>query len=233
MKKKFSTKDGLKKIGGFFSDFKKFISRGNILDMAVGVIIGGAFGAIVSALTNKIIMPLVNLIVFACTGGKGISLITVLNGQPYLLEDGTINSACIYIDWGNFIMSVLDFLIIAFVLFMILKTVMRANDMFKSSVDKALDKQLKAERKAVRRQAKAEKRPFIEVWEEHLQEKQRLAEEQAKIDAENKAKEEEAERLAHPTQEMLLASILEELKKQNANVDAANVEKQIEETVSK
>lgn len=232
MKKfKFSGKEEMKRIKGFFGDFKKFISRGNILDMAVGVIIGGAFGTIVSALTNKIIMPLINLIVFACTGGKGISLITVLNGEDYLLPDGTINSACIYIDWGSFIMAILDFLIIAFVLFLILRTVMRANDMFKSSYDKVVNKQLKAERKAVRRQAKAEKRPFDEVWEEHLAEKKRVEEEQARLEAEKKAKEEEAERLAHPTTEMLLASILEELRKQNSSTAIA-VEKKIEAVAS-
>ena len=71
----------------FFKEFKEFVSRGNIVDMAVGVIIGAAFGTIVTALVNGIFMPLVNLIVYACTGGKGINLITVLNGEDYLVTD--------------------------------------------------------------------------------------------------------------------------------------------------
>jgi large conductance mechanosensitive channel len=91
-----------KKAKGLLTEFKKFIMRGNVVDMAVGVIIAGAFGAIVTALVNKIFMPLINLIVYSATGGKGIELITILNGEPYFLEDGTtLNTKCIYIDWGN------------------------------------------------------------------------------------------------------------------------------------
>jgi len=106
---------------GFFGEFKTFISRGNILDLAVGVIIGGAFGTIVTALTNKVIMPLINLIIFACTGGKGIDLVTILNGAPRFLPDGAANPECIYIDWGNFIQAIINFLLIAVVLFLIVK----------------------------------------------------------------------------------------------------------------
>ena len=61
-----------KKAKGLLTEFKKFIMRGNVVDMAVGVIIAGAFGAIVTALVNKIFMPLINLIVYSATGGKGI-----------------------------------------------------------------------------------------------------------------------------------------------------------------
>jgi large conductance mechanosensitive channel len=111
-----------KKAKGLLTEFKKFIMRGNVVDMAVGVIIAGAFGAIVTALVNKIFMPLINLIVYSATGGKGIELITILNGEPYFLEDGTtLNTKCIYIDWGNFIQAVVNFLIIALILFLILK----------------------------------------------------------------------------------------------------------------
>lgn len=207
----------MNRIKKFFSDFKTFISRGNVLDMAVGVIIGGAFSAIVTALTNRIIQPLINLIVYACTGGNNFQLITILNNEPYLLPDGSLNGACIYIDWGNFIMAVLDFFIIALVLFLVLKAFMRANALFKSSVENATNKELIAERKQIRKQAKEQKRKFKDVWEEHLEEKKRLAEEKAKQDAEEKAKQEEEERLKHPTTEMLLANILEEIKKQNEN----------------
>lgn len=205
----------MKKIKKFFGDFKAFISRGNVLDMAVGVIIAGAFSAIVTALTNKIIQPLINLIVYACTGGSNFTLITVLNNEPYLLPDGSINGACIFIDWGNFIIAVLDFFIIAFVLFIVLKAFMKANDVFKQSVEAATNKQLRKERKEVRKLAKEQNRSFKEVWKEHEDEKARLKEEQEKLEAEEKARKEEEERLANPTTEMLLTEILKELKKQN------------------
>ena len=118
------------KMKKFFSDFKKFITRGNIVDLAIGVIIGGAFSAIVTALTNKILMPVINLIVYACTGGQSVNLISVLNGEPYLITntagDQIVNPACIYIDWGIFIMAIVDFLLIALVLFLIIKLLMNA-----------------------------------------------------------------------------------------------------------
>ncbi len=210
----------MKRIKAFFADFKKFISRGNILDMAVGVIIGGAFSTIVTALTNKIIMPLINLIVYACTGGTGISLITVLNGKPYII-DGAINPECVYIDWGTFIMAIVDFLIIAFVLFIVLKAFMRANNFLKTTVDDIKNKELIKEKRAVRKQAKLDKKPFKLAWKEHLDEKAKIAEEKAKAEAEEKARKEEEERLANPSQEELLKQILAELKKQNENKEKA------------
>lgn len=128
---------------GFFAEFKKFITRGNILDLAVGVIIGGAFSAIVTALTNKIIMPLINLIIFACTGGTGINLITVLNGKPYLVYDlegvASVNPACIFIDWGIFIEACLNFLLIALVLFIIVKVANTIADKKKALEEKRLE----------------------------------------------------------------------------------------------
>ncbi len=119
----FKKKEGKK---GFFGEFKEFITRGNIIDLAVGVIIGGAFSTIVTALTNKIIMPLINLIVSVTTGGQGINLITILNGEPQFITDAesglsVVNAKCIYIDWGVFIEAVINFILIALVLFLIVK----------------------------------------------------------------------------------------------------------------
>ena len=122
----------LKKEGrGIFAEFKKFITRGNIIDLAVGVIIGGAFSAIVTALTGKIIMPVINLIIHTATGGKGINLVTILNGEPQFVEvDGveTLNAKCIYIDWGAFIEAIINFLLIAIVLFVIVKVINTLNE---------------------------------------------------------------------------------------------------------
>ena len=128
---------------GFFAEFKKFITRGNIIDLAVGVIIGAAFSAIVTALTNKIIMPLINLIIYACTGGTGINLITVLNGKPYLVHDlegvASVNPECIYMDWGVFIEAIINFLLIALVLFIIVKTANHIADKKKALEEKKLE----------------------------------------------------------------------------------------------
>ena len=90
---------------GFFSEFKDFVLRGNVMDMAIGVIIGGAFQGIVSALTEDFINPLINGIGGAEVGGT----IKIYGGQV--------------IKYGDFITSVINFLIMAFVLFMLLKVV--------------------------------------------------------------------------------------------------------------
>ena len=117
----------------FFSDFKAFISRGNVLDMAVGVIVGGAFNAIVTAFTNKIIMPLINMLL--SIGGENglekaytfLKVVRDAEGQIDLTKS-------IYIDWGAFITAIINFFIIAFTLFIILKVAMKSSEMFKKTV---------------------------------------------------------------------------------------------------
>ena len=117
----------------FFSDFKAFISRGNVLDMAVGVIVGGAFNAIVTAFTNKIIMPLINMLL--SIGGengleKAYTFLKVVRDS-----EGQIDlTKSIYIDWGAFITAIINFFIIAFTLFIILKVAMKSSEMFKKTV---------------------------------------------------------------------------------------------------
>ena len=122
----------------FFGDFKKFISRGNILDLAVGVIVGGAFTAIVTALTNKIIRPFINWILAAITGGSGLDAVVTFLGAPVMGADGKPDlTKSIYIDWGAFITAILDFLIIAFTIFLILKAVMKSQEFMKDAAEKA------------------------------------------------------------------------------------------------
>ncbi len=94
----------VKKGGSTFKEFKEFISKGNIFDMAVGVIIGGAFGKIVTSLVNDIIMPLIGIIV----GGLNFTSLTVK------VKDATIN-------YGTFIQNIIDFLIIALCIFIVVK----------------------------------------------------------------------------------------------------------------
>ena len=92
----------------FLKEFKEFISKGNVLDLAVGVIIGGAFSTIVTSLTDNIINPLIN-----CIGGAEIQ------GKIHLIGDN-------YIDYGAFISAIINFLIMAFVIFCIVKAVNKA-----------------------------------------------------------------------------------------------------------
>lgn len=94
----------------FFEEFRAFIAKGNVLDMAVGVIIGGAFGSVVSGLTDNIIQPLLN-----CIGGAEVQ------GKIQLF--GTEN----YLDYGAFISAIINFLIMAFVVFLIVKSVSRVS----------------------------------------------------------------------------------------------------------
>lgn len=96
----------------FLSEFKAFISKGNVLDLAVGVIIGGAFSAIVTSLTDNIINPIIALF-----GGTNI------NGLAIQLKEG--NEAAI-IDFGAFISSIINFLIMALIIFIIVKAVNKA-----------------------------------------------------------------------------------------------------------
>lgn len=89
----------------FLEEFKAFIAKGNVLDLAVGVIIGGAFSTIVTSLTDNIIKPLIN-----CIGGAEIQ------GKLHLIGDN-------YIDYGAFLSAVINFVIMAFIIFCIVKAV--------------------------------------------------------------------------------------------------------------
>ena len=117
----------------FFGEFKKFITRGNVVDMAVGVIIGGAFTAIVTALTNQILMPIINWVLFAITGGKGFENIYTFLQTTYETDAATGEKVIdlaksIYIDWGAFITAIINFLLIAIVLFCIVKLINGVRD---------------------------------------------------------------------------------------------------------
>ncbi len=111
-----------KKKSSFWSDFKKFISKGNVVDMAVGVVIGGAFGKIVTGLVNYIINPVVSLI----TGsGKDLdSLKTVL--VPEKIVNEVVEQKEIAILWGTWIQTIIDFLIVAFCIFLVLRIITKA-----------------------------------------------------------------------------------------------------------
>ncbi len=116
------------KIKSLRGEFKAFISRGNVIDMAIGVIIGSAFSAIINTLVNNIFMP---LITFAVPQGLD-GLVTVLNKDAALATSDTVNTVSYWgvtydadivnvINWGAFVNAIINFIIIALILFIILK----------------------------------------------------------------------------------------------------------------
>ncbi len=103
-----------------FSEFKTFITKGNILDMAVGVIIGGAFGKIVSSLVADIIMPAIGAL---CNTKSLADMKYVITEAVPASEDGTVAAVAeVAIKYGQFIMYIIDFLIVAFCMFLVIKT---------------------------------------------------------------------------------------------------------------
>ena len=110
-----------KKTTGFLAEFHQFISRGNVLDMAVGVIIGGAFGKISTSLVNDILMPLLSLL----TGGTDFSQWQWVLKEAVYDSTGAELSAAVTINYGTFLSTILDFLIIAFAVFCLIKAVNR------------------------------------------------------------------------------------------------------------
>ncbi len=207
-----------------YAEFKKFITRGNVLDLAVGVVVGGAFTAIVNSLTNNIIRPFVNWLIALIGGKDGLSSVFTFLSKAYTTDANgnqiidLTNS--IYIDWGKFVTAIIDFLIIAITVFAIVKIVNASHDRFVefgNFIEKQTKKEVKAERKALMAKAKAEGRSFKEVWAENEAEKKRVAEEKAKVEAEEKAKKEAEEKALHPTQEELLMQI-RDLLKENAEL---------------
>jgi large conductance mechanosensitive channel len=96
---------------GLMGDFKNFAMKGNVLDLATAVIIGGAFGKIVSSLVNDILMPPIGLLL----GGVDFKMLTLV------LSKGTEGAADVTLNYGMFIQNIVDFLIIAFCIFMIIK----------------------------------------------------------------------------------------------------------------
>lgn len=175
-----------KKYGGlrkFFGEFKKFVTRGNVLDMAVGVIVGGAFTAIVTALSDHILKPLINWVLALILGKDALSEIFTFLKRGYDANGALSLENSIYIDWGAFINSVINFLLIAFVLFCIVK----AMNKFAEAGDRIMNG-LEAERKAVakyrkegltREEASKKYAEDLKKAEEAKAEETRLAEEKA------------------------------------------------------
>jgi len=174
----------MSKLKKLAQDFKAFITRGNVVDMAVAVIIGAAFNAIVTSLTNNIIKPLINWAIACAVGGDSVGLYTFLGDPVYTTTtgaDGTIEKTIdmtnsIYIDWGTFIMKIIDFLLIALVLFVIVKVFMGLQNARKE-VTSAENKE---NYKLAKQRAKEKGISKKEAYEQIVAEKKAAAEEAAK-----------------------------------------------------
>lgn len=108
----------------FWSDFKVFINRGNVVDMAVGVVIGGAFGKIVTGLVNYIINPCVSLL----TGGVDLNSLKSVLVEGKEATDTSAAVAEVAILWGSWLQTIIDFLLVAFCIFTVLRVMMRAKN---------------------------------------------------------------------------------------------------------
>lgn len=200
----------------FIAEFKKFITRGNVVDMAVGVIVGGAFTAIVNGLSNFILKPLVNYALALIIGKDTLSEIVTMLLPAYTTDEAGAQvldlANSIYIDWGSFINAILNFFIIAFVLFCIVRVINRVRDNQKDLVNKAKkNKPTKEERKAMKADGvKLRDKAAVAAWYAAKAEREAAEAAAAAAAAEEKAR---LDRLANPTTEDLLKAILAELKK--------------------
>ena len=189
----------------FFAEFKKFITRGNVVDMAVGVIVGSSFTAIVNALSNNILKPVINYLLKLIFGANSLSEVYTFLGEKVLDAEGNVDlTQSIYIDWGAFINAIINFLIVAFVLFCIVKAI---NSMRDSSAKVRAGKISKEDKKAMKAQGiKLRDKEAVKAYFDEKAKK----EEEAKLAQEAAAK---AEREANPTTEDLLKQIRDLLKR--------------------
>ncbi|HNV34064.1 MAG TPA: large conductance mechanosensitive channel protein MscL [Bacillota bacterium] len=110
-----------------FQEFKKFVMRGNVIDLAVGIIIGGAFGKIVASFVNDVLMPPIGMLLGRVDFKN---LFVALDGNKYVTLADAQAAGAATINYGNFISTVIDFLIIAFVIFIMIRMMNRARDRF-------------------------------------------------------------------------------------------------------
>ena len=168
----------------FFGEFKKFVMRGNVIDMSIGVIVGGAFTTIVNEMSNHILKPIINFLLALFLKSDSLTGIYSYLKKVEVAELDANGVATgntivdleqsIYIDWGSFINAIINFLIIAFVLYIILKTINTLSDYQKKLNDIKTRIELKKENNI--KLSKKEKKYLIKIAEE---EKAKLEKEEA------------------------------------------------------
>ena len=142
----------------FFAEFKKFITRGNVVDMAVGVIVGSSFTAIVNGLSNFVLKPVINWILSLILGANALDKVYTFLVEAYVLDANGLPTTeidlakSIYIDWGSFINAIINFFLVAFVLFTIVKIINRVREGGKKlELDALNSRPCKADRKEMKK----------------------------------------------------------------------------------
>ena len=124
----------MSKAKGFGAEFKKFIMRGNVIDLAVGVIVGGAFQAIVKSLVDDVVMPVISL---ATKGLDFTNWFIALDGGEYATLEAAQEAGASVLSYGNFISAILNFLIMAFVVFLLVKGINTVAEKAKKAEEEA------------------------------------------------------------------------------------------------
>ena len=190
----------------FIEEFKKFITRGNVLDMAVGVIVGSSFTAIVNALSNNILKPFINFLLAVIFGASSLTEVYTFLKPAYTAGQLDLENS-IYIDWGAFLNAIINFFIVAFVLFCIVKIINKLRD----------DTNVFTSRSRSQRKAEAQMRKLginprdKEAVREYQQKLKREEEEAARLAEEAKR----IEREQNPTDNDLLKRIVELIEEKN------------------
>ncbi len=200
----------------FFGEFKKFITRGNIVDMAVGVIVGSSFTAIVNGLSNNVLKPIINWFLALILGKDSLSEVYTFLQTAYVKDAVTgadtaeIDLAnSIYIDWGAFINAIINFFIVAFVLFTIVKIInhVREKDKkFKEGMQPVISKEdrIAMKKMGIKQKDTVAVAAYFTAKAEKEAAEKAAAEEKARL-----------EREANPTTEDLLKKILAVLSEKN------------------
>lgn len=188
----------------FFDEFKVFITRGNVIDMAVGVTVGSAFTAIVTAISTNIIKPFINWIISLIIGADTLSqCFTFLGAKPEDLTDPALDlSLYNYIDWGALINAIINFFVIAFVLFCVIKAINSLSEKQKAVTSKIFENVINREdKKAMKMQGVSLKdKAAVEAYFKAKQ----LEADRLKAEEEEKIRKEREE---NPTTEELLMQI--------------------------
>lgn len=117
----------------FFNEFKEFAMRGNVMDLAVGVIIGAAFSKITTSLVNDVFMPLIGLVI----GGIDLGALNLVLKPEVLNEAGEVVSAAVTLGMGTFLSTVIDFILTAFVIFVMIKAINQVHKLGKRKTEEA------------------------------------------------------------------------------------------------
>ncbi|MBQ1218049.1 MAG: MscL family protein [Clostridia bacterium] len=209
-------------MNNYINEFKKFINRGNVVDMAVGIIVGSSFTAVVNTLSNNVLKPIVNyLLALVLNADSAQELYTflkvvradVLNEAGEVIGQKIDLTKSIYIDWGALINAIVSFFLIACVLFTIVKIINRIREEHKDFTEKlakqtlSRDDRRELKKRGINPANKAAVREF-------LAEKARIAEEKKAKEAAEAEEKARLEREQNPTTEDLLKKILAVISKE-------------------